>query len=132
MAAILLLLTIFLLFFPLLATSKYRFFLAKFEPIYPNPYVAGNPIRSQDIFFGREDVFEFIRNKLGLTRKNISIVLHGERRTGKTSILYQIENGRLGESFVPVYIDLQEMARVNEKEFLVKLAAVNCFYVPVP
>ena len=97
------------------------FFSTRFTPIHPNPYVAGNPIRSKDIFFGRGDVFEFIRNKLSVERKNISIVLHGERRTGKTSILYQIENGELGEQFVPVYIDLQEMARVNEKEFFVKI-----------
>jgi hypothetical protein len=88
--------------------------------IYPNPYIAGNPIRSKEIFFGRKDVFQFIKNKLH-AKKNTTIVLHGERRTGKTSVLYQIENGELGKRFVPVYIDIQEMAKVNETEFFIKI-----------
>lgn len=37
-------------------------------------------------------------------------MLHGQRRTGKTSILYQLANGRLGANFVPVLIDMQELA----------------------
>ena len=90
------------------------------KKMYQNPYIAGNPIRSKEIFFGRKDVFEFIKNKLSAT-KNITIVLHGERRTGKTSVLYQIENGELGREFVPVYIDIQEMAKVNESEFFIKI-----------
>ena len=87
---------------------------------YPNPYIAGNPIRSKEIFFGRKDVFQFIKNKLS-AKKNITIVLYGERRTGKTSVLYQIENGELGKEFVPVYTDIQEMAKVYETEFFIKI-----------
>lgn len=90
------------------------------KKIYPNPYIAGNPIRSREIFFGRKDVFQFIGNKLR-SQMNVTIVLHGERRTGKTSILYQIENGKLGKEFFPVYMDMQEMARVNEIEFFAKI-----------
>jgi len=100
---------------------KYLIFPPIFERIYPNPYIAGNPIRSEEMFFGREDVFQFIKDKFNVKEKNITIVLHGERRTGKTSVLYQIENGRLGKEFVPVYIDIQAMANVNEKEFFAKI-----------
>ena len=41
------------------------------EFIYPNPYIAGNPIRSKEIFFGRKDVFEFIRNKLSAKKQSV-------------------------------------------------------------
>ena len=83
----------------------------------PNPYIAGKPISEREMFFGREDVFEFIKDKFSRAAKDITIVLHGGRRTGKTSILYQIANGRLGEDFVPVFIDMQEMAGVDAHDF---------------
>jgi hypothetical protein len=39
---------------------------------------------------GRSDVFTFIReNLLGVHQNNV-IILHGQRRTGKTSVLYRL------------------------------------------
>jgi hypothetical protein len=90
--------------------------LSKFREI-PNPYIAGKPISERDMFFGREDVFAFIRDKFSRDAKDITIVLHGGRRTGKTSIMYQIANGRLGRDFMPVFIDMQEMAGVDAHDF---------------
>ena len=55
-----------------------------------NPYIAGNaiarnPVTSAEMFFGREDVFAFVRQALiGKHRDNV-IILYGQRRTGKTS-----------------------------------------------
>jgi hypothetical protein len=51
-------------------------------------------------------------------------VLHGQRRTGKTSILYQLLNGRLGPHFLPVLIDMQELAPIIEStaDFLGEMA----------
>ena len=47
----------------------------------PNPYVAGNPITSPNLFFGRRDVFDFVlENLVGAEQKN-TLVLHGQRRT---------------------------------------------------
>ena len=83
----------------------------------PNPYIAGKPISEQEMFFGREDVFNFIKDKFSRIAKDITIVLHGGRRTGKTSILLQVANGRLGDEFVPVFIDMQEMAGVDGHDF---------------
>ncbi|MCP4518113.1 MAG: ATP-binding protein, partial [Delftia sp.] len=79
---------------------------ASFQPI-PNPYIVGHPIKSAAMFWGREDVFRLIRDNLHPER---TLVLHGQRRTGKTSILYQLLDGRLGPGFVPVLIDVQELA----------------------
>lgn len=83
----------------------------------PNPYSAGRPITERDMFFGREDVFAFIMDKFSRDAKDITIVLHGDRRTGKTSIMHQIEKGRLGEIFMPVFIDIQMMAGVDTHDF---------------
>jgi AAA+ ATPase superfamily predicted ATPase len=93
-----------------------------FQPIYPNPYIVGNPIRSREMFFGRLDEFHFIARALDDGRKAALIVLFGERRSGKSSILYQIQNGQLGEAFLPIFVDMQIMAGIaNEAEFFSRL-----------
>lgn len=75
----------------------------------PNPYITGGPIKpiSKGMFFGRDDVFEFIRNNISsLSQKNV-LILQGERRTGKTSILYQVQD-ILGPEYICVFLDGQE------------------------
>jgi len=93
-----------------------------FEPI-QNPYIVGNPIRSKEMFFGRQADFEFVRAKLATGQSGLVIVFAGERRSGKTSILFQILGGALGEQFVPVLLDMQAMAVDNEAEFLTRIAS---------
>jgi len=93
-----------------------------FQPIYPNPYIVGNPIRSREMFFGRMDEFHFIARALDDGRKAALIVLFGERRSGKSSILYQLQNGQLGKTFLPIFVDMQIMAGIaNEAEFFGRL-----------
>ncbi len=96
---------------------------SRFEPIQPNPYFAGNPVRSPEMFFGREAEFQFLRGRLLGEKQGCAIVLCGERRIGKTSILYQILNGRVGEDVAPVFLDLQGMVVRQDSEFLEQLAA---------
>ena len=81
---------------------------AEFQPI-PNPYAPGTPLApGSPIFFGREDLFQFMaENMAGLARQNI-LVLVGQRRMGKTSFLRQLP-ARLGEEYLPVYIDGQSL-----------------------
>jgi ligand-binding sensor domain-containing protein/AAA+ ATPase superfamily predicted ATPase len=95
--------------------------LARYVPIEPNPFIVGNPIRSESMFFGREDDFRYVRTKLEGADQGVVVVLCGERRTGKSSVLYQILNGRLGDRFVPVFVDLQEMVVANDREFFRRL-----------
>ncbi len=78
-----------------------------------NPYIVGNPIKSREMFFGREDDFQFVARKIGEGRSNQIVVLCGERRSGKTSILFQILGGRLGSSFLPILIDMQMLAGIR-------------------
>lgn len=82
----------------------------RFEPIYPNPFEVGKPIKKATLFYGREDIFEFIVQNLRSTTQSRTLVLYGQRRTGKTSILYQLLDGRLGDGFIPVLVDMQELA----------------------
>jgi AAA+ ATPase superfamily predicted ATPase len=92
-----------------------------------NPYIVGNPIKSRDMFFGREDDFQFVARKIGEGRSNQIAVLCGERRSGKTSILFQILGGRLGGSFLPILIDMQMLAGIKgDREFFSAILKAGC------
>ncbi len=87
-----------------------------------NPYIAGSPVKNPTMFFGREDVYAWLRQHLrGRYQDNI-IVLYGERRSGKTSILYQMAE-RLGDhTYIPVLIDFQSMGLEGMDGFLWEVA----------
>ncbi|NOZ48850.1 MAG: AAA family ATPase [Chloroflexi bacterium] len=73
-----------------------------------NPYVAGGPIRDTKMFFGRRALL----NDIDAALYHNSLIVHGQRRIGKTSLLYQIRH-RLtakqdpGYHFIPIFIDLE-------------------------
>jgi hypothetical protein len=74
----------------------------------PNPYVVGTPLEADSpLFFGREDVVAFIQENLTAQHRN-NLVLIGQRRTGKTSLLKQLPV-RLGDDYLPVYLDGQAL-----------------------
>jgi AAA+ ATPase superfamily predicted ATPase len=89
--------------------------------ILTNPYIFGSPVKNKEMFFGRDDVFTFLTKHLVGTYQDNVIMLYGQRRTGKTSILYQIlNNNRLGEGYVPVLISLEGLqdCETNSQIFL--------------
>jgi ligand-binding sensor domain-containing protein len=96
--------------------------LRNYVPIEPNPYIVGNPIRTEKMFYGREDDFRYVRTKLEGVSQGVVIVFCGERRVGKSSILYQVLNGRLGDSFIPVFVDMQEMVIASDAEFFARVS----------
>lgn len=93
-----------------------------FRPISPNPYIVGNPVRDPNMFFGREAEFEFVRKRFLDTERGGLLVFCGERRSGKTSILFQILERRLSDDFIPVLLDMQSMAIKSEAEFLSRIS----------
>src|SRR5215510_4755552 len=93
----------------------------RFTPISPNPFIVGNPVRDRHMFFGREAEFELVRRRFETSHGGL-LVFCGERRSGKTSILFQILDRRLGPDFIPVLIDMQSMAVPSEVEFLEELS----------
>ena len=77
----------------------------------PNPYTTGTPVRTTEMFYGREDDLEFLKEKLANASSNTVVMLTGQRRAGKTSLIYQLTNERqLLSPHCAVLIDLQTLA----------------------
>jgi hypothetical protein len=92
-----------------------------FERIFPIPYVTGTPLRSEHMFVGRQDIFDFVREHLVGTYQNNVIVLHGQRRTGKTSVLYRLQEV-LEDTHLAVLVDMQGKAARGTADFLYALS----------
>ena len=52
-----------------------------------SPYIVGSPIDREEMFFGRKDIIKKIKRQLSTSHRANVILLEGNRRTGKTSIL---------------------------------------------
>ena len=83
----------------------------RFEPI-PNPYAPGTPLRTgSPLFYGRRDLINFILNNAKQVYQQNVVVLVGQRRTGKTSILLNISE-MVSDELLPVYVDCQSLGVV--------------------
>lgn len=79
-----------------------------FTPI-ANPYIPGSPLRRDStLFYGRQEIFNFIIDNVGYQTQRNVLILIGQRRTGKTSTLLQLEH-YLPSNLIPVYIDCQSL-----------------------
>jgi hypothetical protein len=88
----------------------------------PNPYIPGPSIDKDTDFYGRQDIFRFVRDTFSSSPQNV-VVLHGQRRIGKSSILLQLKKpANLSSGFHPVYFDLQGWAGCRLDEVLYGLA----------
>ncbi|WP_180277560.1 AAA family ATPase [Nostoc sp. 'Peltigera malacea cyanobiont' DB3992] len=71
-----------------------------------SPYINGNPITlEQEIFTGRDDIGLRIEQLL-LDRRRPPLLLYGQRRMGKTSLLNNIGK-LLPSNIIPMFVDLQ-------------------------
>lgn len=86
-----------------------------------NPYVAGAPVTDQRMFFGREDVFTWIEQNIAGQFSDNMLVIHGQRRVGKTSVLKQLGN-YISDQFIPVFFDFQGRTHTTISKFLYRLA----------
>ena len=79
-------------------------------PLPQNPYIAGNPVGGSQAFVGRADVLRAVLRVLKSPGEN-ALVLYGQRRIGKTSVLQELM-ARLPQEgpYQPVYFDLQDKA----------------------
>ena len=95
---------------------------APYTPIYPNPYITGGAVDAPEMFFGRQDVLDFLRaNLIGKHQSNV-ITLQGNRRTGKTSILKQTIYRDIFAPHIPVYVDCQGLGTLTDQKFFYKIA----------
>ncbi|MDJ0734988.1 MAG: ABC transporter substrate-binding protein [Nostocaceae cyanobacterium] len=70
-----------------------------------NPYIIGRPIDEQELFVGREGLFRFIEDNLRQGEQ--AILLHGQRRIGKSSIIRNIPKFVALDEFLFVPFDLE-------------------------
>jgi hypothetical protein len=71
-----------------------------------NPYIIGIPLTEhQEIFVGRSDISERIERLL-LDTRCPPLLLYGQRRTGKTSLLNNLGK-LLPSTIIPLFVDLQ-------------------------
>jgi hypothetical protein len=73
-----------------------------------NPFQFGNPLRTDrdKLFKGRQDFTDRLV-RLILDRNRPTLVLHGPRRSGKTSFLLNLPR-LLPSDLVPIYLDMQQ------------------------
>ncbi|NEN89829.1 MAG: AAA family ATPase [Okeania sp. SIO3H1] len=86
-----------------------------------NPYIIGVPIHKPESFFGREDLFLFIKDNLKQNAK--VILLHGQRRIGKSSVLLQVHNFVQLERFLFVFLSLEGKSRKSVSDVLYEIAS---------
>ncbi len=86
-----------------------------------NPYIAGPPLRNEEGFFGRQQILHDVAQELCNPHIN-ALVLFGQRRIGKTSLLLQLERILRTEALLPIYFDLQNQATHPLGQVLANLA----------
>jgi len=86
-----------------------------------NPYIAGAPLRGERGFFGRQDTLDWVARELRNPATN-ALVLFGQRRIGKTTLLLQLERFLPADGFLPIYFDLQDQATRPLGQVLADLA----------
>lgn len=85
-----------------------------------NPYIIGRPIDEPEKFFGRTDLFRFVKENL---RQGASVILlHGQRRIGKSSLLCHIPRVVDLDEFVFVPFDLESYSKESLSSVLDALA----------
>ncbi|HUG67216.1 MAG TPA: restriction endonuclease subunit S [Pirellulaceae bacterium] len=77
------------------------------EPLRNSPYVTGNAVRTDrnDLFIGRDDLLDDIRHVIG--HSGNVVLLEGNRRAGKSSILWHLEGCESIPGWLGVYISFQ-------------------------
>ncbi|HET89138.1 MAG TPA: tetratricopeptide repeat protein [Chloroflexi bacterium] len=88
-----------------------------------NPYVAGASVRGKQGFFGRQDTLDWVAHGLCNPVTN-SLVLFGQRRIGKTSLLLHLCRTLPAHGLTPIYFDLQDQAARSLGQVLSDMADV--------
>lgn len=86
-----------------------------------NPYIFGNPISERELLFGREQLFDIINDAL-VHQKQKVILLQGQPRIGKSSVILQIDNFISQKDFAFISFDLQDKGDLELGDLLHKLA----------
>ncbi len=87
----------------------------------PNTYIVGTPLMTRKLFFGREKALNFAIDNLKGGIQNNVLIFFGQRRIGKSSILYQLRETELKGEYLFVYIDCQGFADADTPRLLYRI-----------
>lgn len=109
-------------FYPI--SGRVRFFELdrRYRPIPSSPYNWGPPVKTSQMFYGRQDVFDWIGLNLSCTDDPTILILHGERRMGKTSVLYQLRARPPTPQHVCVFFSLELATTSSLGDLLLDMA----------
>ncbi len=79
-----------------------------FTPI-ETPYTTGTPLHDNRMCYGREAPLAYLYDNLARTTTQTVLVLYGQRRSGKTTLLNQLAETDLLAQHVTVMIDMQSL-----------------------
>lgn len=104
-----------------------RLYLGEKPPAFvafDNPYVAGHALGPGDpLFMGRADIRRFVEQNLSQqTRRKQTLLLMGERRTGKTSIIRQLPEWLDPKLYVCASFDGQSLVEPGLSSFFLSLS----------
>ena len=72
-----------------------------------SPYIVGGPIDREEMFFGRRDLLDKVRRQLSTSHRANVILLEGNRRSGKTSILKRLQTPGVLQGWIVVNCSFQ-------------------------
>lgn len=91
----------------------------------PSPYNTSQPVEAPDMFYGREDIIDWVQENLGSKYQENILVLHGHRRTGKSSVLTQLFLRQPGQRYFFVLIRIDQVGEFSsESDILYHMARV--------
>jgi tetratricopeptide (TPR) repeat protein len=91
-----------------------------------SPYITGSPIHTPEMFYGRNETMEHVMERLAGVHQDNPLVIYGQRRTGKTSLLLQLQRGRIRRPYLPIYFDLQAFAGARTPRLVKVLMTTIC------
>jgi len=105
--------------FPITVAESGRIYT---EPNY-QLYITGAGLSNDRTFVGRTELLTWIGSRLRQPDGKPAIVLIGQRRIGKTSLLNKIKRDSLARTnLIPIYIDTQEIGDKSEHSFLTAMS----------
>ncbi len=93
-----------------------------FKYIDINPYSFGTPIQDSKMFYGREKDIAHLKDCLTRTSAK-TVILYGQRRSGKTTLLLYMEKTAVLQEHIPVFIDMQGLAyNISDSKLFLEIA----------
>lgn len=90
-----------------------------------NPYATyaeGGPVTDSSMFFGRGQLIDRLHSTIEKSSNNKSLVIYGQKRTGKSSIIFHLRQKLEARQFIPVYFSIGEIIQeFSFSNFLYKI-----------